>query len=96
MSISIYTIITIITLTGYGFFMFRSLFFIRELRTHASVPKHWSGRISIVELKKLLLETNDEYILKTAKRAILYIKLSRYIGYGGVILFVVLMIVNAN
>jgi hypothetical protein len=96
MSISIYTVITIITLTGYGIFMFWSHFLIRKLATHTSIPKYWSGRISIVELEKLMLETNEENIVKTAKRAILYIRLSRYIGYSGVILFVVLMIINSQ
>ena len=96
MNFNIYSVITIITFLGYGFFILQAHFVIKKLSSQVNVPKHWSGRISIVELKKLMLLNNDVNVIKEANRAILYIRLSRFMGYGGALLFVILMLVNAN
>lgn len=75
---NIYSIITIIVFFGYGFFLLKANFVIKKLSSRVNVPRHWNGRISVVELKKLILLTDDVNLIKEANRAFVYKIFSLY------------------
>jgi len=92
MHFNIYTVITLIVFIIYGYSAFKSHRIIRKLATMVEITLHWSGRINVKELRAFQQTTDDDFILRQVSSAIFFLKLGKYVAYGGFLLFVILMI----
>ncbi len=91
MDMNVYTLITVIIFILYGYSLLRTHAIIKDLTKIIEVPRHWSGRINVKELKELRLLTNDVSVLKQVNEAIFLLNMSKYVIYGGFSLFIILM-----
>lgn len=95
MHFNIYSAITLLIFVIYGYSTFSTHRIIKKLTSLVDVPRHWSGRINVKELSALKQTTDDHFILQEASKAIFLLKLGKYVVYGGLLLFVILMLVQA-
>lgn len=91
MHINIFVVITLIMVGTVVYASVKAQLIVKQLMLKIDIPRHWSGRISEKELSQLQSVTDDKIILKEVARAIFFLKLTKYVAWGGFILFVILM-----
>lgn len=93
MHIDIFAVIPVIMMFTVIYCNIRVQLIIQRILEKVDIPRHWSFRRNVKELKQLHLITDDKIILKEAATAVFLLKLSSYTIWAGFTLFVALMFI---
>lgn len=93
MHINIFVVITLTIMITAIYCNIRVQLIIQKIMKKVDIPRHWSGRINVKELKKVQLITDNKIILKEAAKAIFLLKLNMYTVWAGLAVFIVLMFI---